>query len=611
MAARLRHDYTWFEEDHYVDEALGVSLGRVALKAIYPGSQPATNEDESIVAVMDGEIYDYDKHHEKLVSRGHKFVGNSQAELLIHGCEEGGMRFFEGLHGKFAAALWDKKRQRLILATDRFGMKPLYYAKVAGGLLFASEIKAILVERSISRSTNLRGIAQFFTFGQLLGEDTFFKEINLVPAAGWLVWDMDSNRLSIDRYWRLKSEAAPQEFNEQDHLARIQEAFRAAIQRSIVGTKRLGLSLSGGLDSRTLLAAIPPNRSLTTVSMGVDGGIDHRCAEQMARLANRPHHRCVLNEAFLGQFEQHLNRMVRLTDGHYLCQCIVMPTLPVYRDLGIQILLRGHAGELMHIRKAYNFSLDRRALAIRDETDLKAWLFQHLQAYMLEGTGSSLFAPAYRQHIEGLAKESLEGCLSESAETSPALHRIWHLFISQRLRRETAMSLVEFGSFVETRIPFLDNELVGALLTAPPEMKLGETIQSHLLRHSMPALLHVINVNTGTRLEAGQVARAFGRARLKVLAKLRFKGYQPYERLGLWLRRELRPLVQKLLLSEPCLERGIFDPDAVKAVVENHSAGLRNHTYLILALMIFETCNRQFLDGLDFRASALASQEVA
>src|SRR5258707_6362162 len=122
----------------------------------------------------------------------------------------------------------------------------------------------------------------------------------------------------------------------------------------------------------------------------------------------------------------------------------------------------------------------------------------------------------------------------------PFLHRVCHMFISQRLRRETAMSMMEFGSVVETRLPFLDNDLIDALLSAPPEMKLSETIQAHILQRRLPAFLNVVNANTGARLGANRLERFLAKVRLKAFAKLGVKADQPYERLGLWLRHELR-----------------------------------------------------------------------
>ena len=140
-------------------------------------------------------------------------------------------------------------------------------------------------------------------------------------------------------------------------------------------------------------------------------------------------------------------------------------------------------------------------------------------------------------------------------------------------------------------------ELVEALLEAPPALKLGERIQAHILRRRRPTFLDVVNVNTGARMTAGPLGRLLGRVRQKVLAKLGVKGYQPYERLGLWLRRELRPLVAEVLLDPRCLDRGIFHPPAVRAVIERHNTGRGNHTFLILAMLIFEAGQRMFADG--------------
>jgi asparagine synthase (glutamine-hydrolysing) len=595
MAARMAH-HPWYADERHADPAGRVALGRVSLGPVNAAAQPAANEDRSLLAVMDGAVYDYAEQRRALEAAGHRFAGAGHAELLAHGYEQGGPAFFCGLHGKFAAALWDANARRLVLVNDRFGMKPLYYARTPGRLLFASALQALLASPAVGRRTDLRGLAQFFTFGQLLGEDTLLEGVRLLPAAGWLVYDADAGRFTLDRYWRLDTRPAAR--GTAETLDRIDTAFGRAVERCTADTDGLGLSLSGGMDARTILAlAARPGRPLTTLSMGMAGGMDHRSAAALSRLAGCPHRQVILGAEFLSRYEEHLRRMVRLTDGQYLCQCIVLPTLPVYRDLGIRVLLRGHAGELMHMTKAYNFSLDRHTLAVGDEAGLMDWLWRRLQAYMLDGTHGRLFAPAHRGAMESLARESLRGCLRETAGTEPPAHRIWQLFLAQRLRRETALSLVEFDSVVETRLPYLDNELIDELFAAPPGLKLGDAIQAHILRRRRPEFLRVVNVNTGTVVGAGPLRRAVSKFRMKVLAKLGVQGYQPYERLGLWLRRELRPLVQGLLLNDRCLGRGVFDPQTVRAVVDDHLDGRRNHTFLVLALMIFETAQRELVDG--------------
>ena len=375
MGQRLKH-HAWYKEDQHVDPGNRLALGRMSLGFVNAAAQPVANEDGSLLAVMEGEVYDYEEQRQALSAGGHRFQSDSHAELLLHGYESAGEKFFRGLHGAFAAAIWDKRSRRLMLVNDRFGMKGLYYAQLPGRLLFASEIKALLVDAELSRRANPRGIAQFFTFGQLLGEDTLLEEVRLLPAASVLTYSVDDERVSLERYWRPEGQPAGHVArSEKAFLDDMDEAFQRAVDRCTRGSEVLGLSLSGGLDARTILGVLDPQRPVTTVCLGMEGSLDHRCAEEMSRLANRPHHRHVLNTRFLASFEEHLRQDVYLTDGHFLCQCIVMPTLPLYRELGIQVLLRGHAGELLHMDKAYNFSLDAQALSLRGTDDLQAWLF--------------------------------------------------------------------------------------------------------------------------------------------------------------------------------------------------------------------------------------------
>jgi hypothetical protein len=269
-----------------------------------------------------------------------------------------------------------------------------------------------------------------------------------------------------------------------------------------------------------------------------------------------------------------------------------MPTLPLYRELGIEVLLRGHAGELMHMRKAYNYSLDREALAVADLAGLEAWLFGRLQAYLLEGLERPVFRGTFQHDAACLALDALREDLAETFDLGPPVQRVWQLFVTQRLRRETTLSLVKFRSVVETRLPYLDSKLVTLLLQAPPALKMDEQIQTHILRGRRPEFLRIANANTGARLGASSWARQLATLRMKALGRLGVPGYQPYERLGLWLRRELAPTVREILLSDECLERGLFAPDGVRRVVEAHVAGRRNHTFLLLALMIYELGQR-------------------
>lgn len=581
MTATMQH-HAWYEVEQHVEPM--AAYGRVSLGFVNKAPQPARNAAATTLAVMAGEIHD---------ARN----SDAQAAELLAGYEGEGKQFFRGTEGKFAAAIWDRQRQQLILVNDRFGMKPLYYAHVEGKLVFASEIKALLANADVPRERCVRGLSEFFTFGHMLGESTLLEAVRMLPAAAWLIYDAREDRLRVERYSTVADSS--RETCTQDTVERrLDAAFQAAVDRRIRDTANLGMSLSGGLDGRTILAAIDTDRvKLRTVCMGMEGSLDHQSAARLAALSNRDHHAYVLDTRFLADFEQHLQHMVHLTDGHYLDQCIVLPTLPYYRQLGIDVLLRGHAGELMHMDKAYNFSLDAAALKITDKATLERWMYGRMCAYMLDGVEGPLFCQIPQPQMESLARESLQACLKESEAIEPQLQRVSHLFVSQRMRRETAMSLAMFDSVVETRVPFLDGDLVDVLMAIPPEQKIGDRLQSMLLKRRKPEFLKIRNSNTGAPMQASPLMQRAATFRMKVLGKLGVPGYQPYERLGLWLRRELRSLVKKILLSERCLERGVFAPDTVRAVVENHLAGKRNHTFLIMAMMIYELGQRKFMDG--------------
>ena len=285
-----------------------------------------------------------------------------------------------------------------------------------------------------------------------------------------------------------------------------------------------------------------------------------------------------------------------LTDGHYLDQAITVPTLEVYRDLGIEVLLRGHAGELLHMDKAYSFSIRRDELDFRAVDDLERWLWSHLTAYMIAGVGHDVFRAALRSEVVSLARASLHDALLESDGLEPTAQRMWHLFVCQRLRRETAMSMQMFNSVVDVRLPYLDTELIDVIMRVSPALKMGDTIQAFILRRHLPAFLKVVNANTGAPLEAGRLQRTAASFRLRLFSKLGVPGYQPYERLGLWLSHELQPLLRELLLSERALDRGLLDPDVVRRLIEEHATRRRNHTFMLMTMLIFEYGQRQFVD---------------
>lgn len=574
----MMRPYPWLHSAASVLERDGVAVGRVS-----HGGAAACNlftaPDGGDLLAWDGEVYNLAEERTRLEARGIRLAGSDPAEVLLRGWQVEGEAFLRRLNGMFTFAAWTGRTRTLTLVTDRFGLRPLFYASTPDTFVASTELKAILPTPGVDRGWSEAGVSEFFAFGHFITDRTLFAGIRQVPPATTLTFTADG-RTEQQTYWKPSLE--PSRDSEADQVAQLGERLARAVELRARPGEHLGISLSGGLDSRTLLGLVPPDRDLRSVCLGIDGGIDHRSAAELARIAGVPHHAYVLDSRVLDNFEANLRQMVRLTDGHYLDQGIVMPTMATYRDQGIDFLLRGHGGELLHMKKAYSFSLDSTALSA-STPELEAWLQRRLTAYMLDGVPPDLFT----FDVPALAKQSLHDVLARTPSGAAPVDSVWPLVLSARLHRETSLSVQMFGYFSTVRMPFLDNDVVDALFSMPASMKLGASLQIEILRRRKPEFLEVVNANTGARMGAGKVETTLAYARMRIAAKLGLKGYQPYERLGLWLRRELKPMVDRVLLSDAFLGRGLFRADVVRRVVSEHYSG-SNHTFLLMSLICFE-----------------------
>jgi asparagine synthase (glutamine-hydrolysing) len=552
-------------------ELAGASMGHVAVAPSGDTVESGLAAAGDLTIAFDGELY------------GTPHGRSSAAGPIVDALIARGPSYFDQVHGCFTCAVWDAASRRLSIATDRFGMRPVYWARADERFLFASEPGALL-KAGVSAATDESGLAQLLSFGHLLGETTLHAAIRLVPAGSWLTYDAAADTVTVQSY--VASTEEPTAGSDAEWLELIDGRAVAAVRRACAGGGALGLSLSGGLDARTILGLAPAGATMTCVSLGIPGSIDHRAARALADRAGQRHYELMLAGDFLERFAERLREMAHLTDAQYLDQGIVLSTLPAYREYGIQTLLRGHAGELMHMSKAYAFSLDEQVLGLKTKSELLDWLWQHLTAYMIGGVEPAQFTGPFASRLRDLARSALERQVAALDHIEPVFRRVWHLFVAERLRRETALSLQMFRNYVEVRVPFLDPPLVHALLAAPARLKIRDDIQTFILRRHRPAFLEVVNANTGAPLGAGRLRAAVGHAKLRVYSKLRVPGYQPYERLGLWLARDLQPFLRRTLLDETFLDRGIFGRAAVESLVDQHARGERNHTFLLMALLV-------------------------
>ncbi len=271
---------------HWTGPGVGLAHRRLAIIDLSPaGRQPMCNEDESVWLVFNGEIYNFLELRERLEKNGHRFRSRTDSEVIVHLYEEEGERCVEQLDGMFALALWDVRQRRLLLARDRLGKKPLKYAELPQGLVFASELKALLASGLVEREVDFAQVDQYLSFGYVPSPGTGFRGIQKLPPAHRLVWQ--NGAAKSERYWcldyrkkRVQSAAAWQE--------EIRHAVRAAVRRRLISDVPLGAFLSGGIDSGIVVACMAEASSRPVETFSI--GFEHEAYDELPharRLAER------------------------------------------------------------------------------------------------------------------------------------------------------------------------------------------------------------------------------------------------------------------------------------------------------------------------------------
>ena len=276
----------------------GAALGcrRLAIVDVAGGAQPLTDESGAIVVVCNGEIYNHTALRRELIARGHQFRTSSDAEVVPHLYEERGPAFVDALDGMFGIAVWDARHRRLVLARDRMGEKPLFYAATAGGFLFASEPKALLATGRVSRAPSWDALATYLRTGWMPPAASAFREIAKLPPGGRLV--LEGEAVCVDRYWEVAPLlAAPALDVGIDEAARaVRERLAHAVEAALMADVPLGVFLSGGLDSTAITALASRRRQVATFALGFESpSFDERApAAQVASDLGTRHHTLVI-----------------------------------------------------------------------------------------------------------------------------------------------------------------------------------------------------------------------------------------------------------------------------------------------------------------------------
>jgi asparagine synthase (glutamine-hydrolysing) len=592
----------WYQVDSFFDEQAGVGLGRIGIGIFNPEKQPAASEDGSIRLVMSGEFYYQAGLRRELEKKGASFRNTSDAELALRLYQDRGPDFVKAVEGAFVLALWDRSQNQVLVANDRFGLKPLYYTQSDGGFLFAPELKGILADPGFARKLNLTALAEYVRFQQLLGDKTFFEGITLLPPASLLCLDCQTLKFTQSNYWDWRSirslEKAPAEREAVEETERL---FRQAVNVRLERTARPGILLSGGLDSRTILAlANRQYQPLTTITYGHPDCRDVYLAARIARAAGARHTICELRDG--NWVKEVAGFHLELTEGaHSWIHAHGLSTLPRVREL-MEVNISGCGPGMMS-----GFFEKPTMIHAPDEDALVSAMFyfytqQHSWPGLTEAEAQTLYTCEYHDLLRDLALNSLRAELARFDHPDIRLRSLFfHAFNHDR--RMILNSIVFNNSHVENRLPFYDYRLIDWAASLPAELKNGKRLHRAILSHIAPALA-VIPYDKDYRLpttnhlvrtahaafdrSVGVLQKQFG------LGRPRPTLYADYEN---YLRGELREWAEAILFDKRTLARGIFRPQALRSLMDRHLAGHEEWTIgKIAPIMTIEMMLRRLYD---------------
>jgi asparagine synthase (glutamine-hydrolysing) len=558
---------------HWTGEGVGLASRRLAILDLSPaGHQPMLSADGTLVLVYNGELYNYRELAAELEARGHRFVSRSDTEVVLHAYDEWGAACVERFNGMFGFAIWDERRRELLVARDRFGVKPLYYALHDGRLLFGSEVKTML-EAGLPVRVSPQALVEYFTFQNVFSDLTLFEGVRMLPAGHILRASGDS--LQVTRYWDLELE--PDESTTEDEwVERIRTVFEETVERQLVSDVPVGSYLSGGMDSASVVAVasqrIPRLMTFTggfdlSSVNGLELVFDERGdAERVASTFRTEHYEMVMHSGdmwwVLPELVWHLEdlRVGMCYQNHYIARLA---------SKFVKVAMAGTGGD--ELFAGYPWRYDRIADA-SGGGDLESRLFDYWQRLVPRTGHGDFFAPATLAAANGHEpRDVLRGVLAPAAGLDPIAQTLYFeakTFLHGLLVVEDRVSMAHS---LEVRVPFLDNELVEIARRIPSRLKHGSGGGKRILRRAMAGLLP------------------------PEIVEKRKQGFSPPDES--WYRGPTMDQIRELLLAPRTLERGWFRPEAIRGVLDAHQEGRRNERLLIWSLISFEWWNRLFVDG--------------
>src|SRR4051794_39220769 len=590
----------------HVDGGAGLGIQRLRVIDLATGDQPIFNEDGSVAVVLNGEIYNYRELRDALERRGHRFSTRSDTEVIAHLYEDEGPDLVRRLHGMFGLAIWDARRRTLVLARDRVGKKPVYYAAQDGRIAFASELAALLQDDAVPRDVDHAALDAYLAYRWVPAPLTAFRAVRKLPPGCFLVFR--DGRVAVSRYWRLSYTPKRHVRDREEGYEELRERIRAAPARRVISDVPLGAFLSGGVDSSAVVAAMAEasSRPVKTFSIGFTNEKYNELplARIVAQRFGTEHHELLVEPRAV----ELIPRIVRHY-GEPFADDSAIPSfhLAQMARRHVTVALNGDGGDesfagydryvanlaaarLSRVPRPLRRLAGRAAMGLPESGAIDSWPSrirrvgetlpldgaERYVAYMSHLNGlrrDLLYTEAYREQIgESTAADVMAQPWRDSAADS-VVDVMLDVDVQTYLPDDllVKMDIATMASSLEARSPLLDHELMEFAASLAPELKVRGRERKIILRAALRGWI------PDAILDAPK--RGF---RLP---------------LGDWFRGELRGFARDILLDQDTVGRGWFRPEYVRELLERHDGEVQDHSQGIWTLLMFELWHREFVDG--------------
>ena len=593
----------------FLEPGIGLGHRRLAIIDLTGGAQPLYNEDESVVVVYNGEIYNFKELMDELLAAGHVFRTRCDTEVIVHAWEEWGDKCVERFRGMFAFALWDRNRQTLFLARDRLGIKPLYYSLLADGtLVFGSELKSLLVHPAVPREMDPTAIEEYFAYGYVPDPKTIYRSVFKLAPGHTLEWRRGAPEPRPRQYWDISFEPSDHR-TEGDVCEDLIGQLREAVELRMIAEVPLGAFLSGGVDSSAVVAmmAEASDRPVNTCSISfADRKYDEaRFATMVAERYETDH--------FVEQVDPDAYDLIDRLSSLYDEPFADSSAMPTYRVCAlarkrVTVALSGDGGDEVFAgyrryrwhdyeervrrilpdsirRPLFGFlgnaypKMDWAPKPLRAKSTLQSigrdsvGGFFHSVSVLYDGIRQPLYSDSFRRELQGYHAREVLDTVMAAAPSDDHISRVQYADMKTYLAGDilTKVDRASMAHSLEVRVPLIDHKFIEWSARLPSSLKLSGSEGKHIFKKSLEPYLPP-----------------------DVLYRDKMGFSVP---LGAWFRGPLKDRVRSALCGRVLEETGIFDMSRLRTIVDQHQSGVREHSAAMWALLMFESFLREVHGG--------------